>query len=218
MEATDGEVFLDLGCGVGTTCRLLSEQFGCKVVGMDLSPGNARDSLHRTEQHDGISFLAADGQHVPVMERTFDGVMLECVLSTFHDKPAAVGELVRVLKPKGRLGMSDIVVEGDVSEELRSPLMDALCVGRALSTNGYLSLLEQGGFNVTGVRKAKQETLDFLEQIRRQLFLAKLLAGVGKLGLDLQDLDYVRHLLSLAGEAVKQDKLGYVVIAGRKSD
>lgn len=216
MKAGRGETFLDLGCGVGTTARSLSERFGCRVIGVDASPANTAKAVQRTESHDGISFLAGDGRHLPIPDGTLDGAMLECVLSTFDDKPAVVGELSRVLKSNGRLGISDVVVEGDLPEELRSPLMDAFCVGHALSAGGYVDLLERGGFRVDAVERTKQETLDFLEQVRRKIFVAKMLIGVGKLKLDMGDLDYARHLLSLAVTAVEQDSLGYVVVTARK--
>jgi ubiquinone/menaquinone biosynthesis C-methylase UbiE len=216
MKAGREEMFLDLGCGIGTTSRLLAEQFGCRVVGIDASPSNAGDAMRRTVDSNGISFLAGDGEHVPLAEETFDGAMMECVLSTFRDKPAAAAELSRVLKSNGRLGVSDVAVEGELPEELRSPLTDVFCVGRALSVRGYLEVLERGGFEVQAVEKMEQETLDFLGEVRRQIFLAKMLAGVGKLGLDQEDLDYARHLLALTVTAVEEGKLGYVAITARK--
>lgn len=216
MNAARGELFLDLGCGAGTTARSLSERFGCRVIGVDMSPANTASAVQKTESRDGISFLAGDGRHIPVPEGTFDGAVLECVLSTFSDKSTVVGELSRVLRPNGRLGISDVVVEGDLPEELRSPLMDAFCVGRALSADGYVDLLERGGFRVDTVEMMKRETLDFLEQIRRKIFVAKLAIGVGKLKLDMGDVDYARHLLSLAVTAVEQDRLGYFVVTAGK--
>jgi arsenite methyltransferase len=216
MKASRGEVLLDLGCGIGTTSRLLSEQFGCRVIGVDATPGNVGDAMRRTADSRVISFLAGDGQHIPLAEGTFDGVMTECVLSTFADKASAARELSRVLKPSGRLGVSDVVVEGELPEELMSPLMNAFCVGRALSVEGYRNVLEGGGFEVGVVEKMKGETLDFLEQLKRQIFVAKMLVGVGKLGLDQGDLDYARHLLSLAVAAVERGDLGYVAMTARK--
>ncbi len=216
IGAHDSDLILDVGCGVGTTSRLLSEQFGCRVVGMDVSSANAGDALRRSKGNDRVSFLAGDGHGIPASDKSFDGAVLECVLSTFQDKRAAARELARVLKERGRLGMSDVIVEGEIPEELRSPLVDAFCVGGALSSSEYRGLLEQTGFRFVGVEKRKQDTLDFLEQIRRQLFVARMLVGVHKLVLDSQDLDYVGRLLSLAKEAVKEDRLGYAVLIAVK--
>lgn len=218
IGAHEGELILDVGCGVGTTSRLLSELFGCRVVGIDVSYAKAADALRRSKENDGVSFLAGDGQGIPTASKAFDGAVLECVLSTFHDKRAAVGELARVLKERGRLGMSDVIVDGEIAEELRSPILDAFCVGGALSSSEYRGLLEQAGFRFVGIEKRKQDTLDFLEQIRRQLFVARMLAGIGKLELDSQDLDYAGRLLSLAKEAVKGDRLGYAVLIAVKDD
>lgn len=218
IRAGKDDLILDVGCGVGATSRLLAEQFGCRVVGMDISHTNTRNALHRTEKNDGLSFLSGDGQHIPVTKQTFDGAVLECVLSTFHEKHAAVGELSRVLKPGGRLGMSDVIVEGDIPGELKTPLMDLFCIGRALSVNGYQRLLEQEGFKVINVDNRKQETLDFIEQVRRELFVARLLAGVGKLKLDPRDLDYARHLITLASKAAEEERLGYAILVATNGD
>ncbi|MDE1852867.1 MAG: methyltransferase domain-containing protein [Thaumarchaeota archaeon] len=216
MQASRGDLFLDVGCGLGSTPRMLSAQFGCDVVGMDLSSTNAVAALRRSEEHGGLAFVAGDGQHVPMAEQKFDGVMLECVLSTFRDKAGATGEIARILKPGGRVGISDVVVEGDIPDELKSPLLEALCVARALPAEGYRALLEQSGFDVTGVERRKQETLDLLDRIKRALFVAKLLVGVGKLRLDAQDLDYASRLLFLARKSVEEDKLGYVILTAAK--
>lgn len=216
IGAHDGDLILDVGCGVGTTSRLLSEHFGCRVVGMDVSSANAGDALRQSKENDRVSFLAGDGQGIPVADEAFDGAVLECVLSTFHDKRDAARELARVLKARGRLGMSDVIVEGEIPQELRSPLVDAFCVGGALSSSEYRGLLEQTGFRFVGIEKRKQDTLDFLEQIKRQLFVARMLVGIGKLELDSQDLTYAGRLVSLAKEAVQEDRLGYAVLIAIK--
>lgn len=216
LQVSRNDLLLDVGCGLGSTSRVLSAQFGCHVVGMDISPTYAASALGRSKEHDRLAFIAGDGQHAPLVELKFDAVMLECALSTFHDKAGAMGELVRILKPGGRLGISDVVVQGDIPDELRSPLLDGLCVARALSTDGYRALFEEAGLSVTGVEKRKQEALDLLDRIKRVLFVAKLFVGVGKLRLDIKDLDYARGLLSLARKSVEEEKLGYVILTAAK--
>lgn len=205
------DLILDVGCGVGATPRFLSRQFGCRVVGMDISPTNTMEASRHSEGTGRVGFLAGDAHNIPVAEHALDSVILECTLSTIREKSTVVREILRVLKPGGRLGMTDVVVEADVPEELRSPLMKAYCVGGALSTEGYCGLLEREGFKVVVSENRKQDTLDFLEQVRRRLFIAKLLVGIGKLKLDPHDLDYARRVLSLAGRAAEEERLGYAL-------
>lgn len=207
----EDDLILDVGCGVGATPRFLFDQFGCRVVGMDISPVNTMEASRHSDGMEGLGFLAGDAHNMPVTEHAFDAVILECALSTFREKPAAIREILRVLRPGGRLGITDVIVEADVPEELRSPLMTAFCVGGALSTEGYVGLLEREGFKLVVSENRKQETLDFLEQVRRKLFIAKLLIGIGKLELDSQDLDYARRMLSLAGRAAEEERLGYAL-------
>lgn len=217
IHANKTDLILDVACGAGSTARLLHNQFGCRVVGMDISPANAADAHRHTEGEDGAAFFTGDAHHIPVAAQTFDAAVLECALSTFREKPAAVREIGRVVKPGGRLGVSDIIVEDDVPDELRSPLMNAFCVGGALSTVGYRKLLQQEGFEVTVSENRKREVLDFLEHARRRLFVANLLSGIGKLKLDSLDLGYARRMLSLAIRAAEAGRLGYAVIVATKT-
>ncbi len=114
------------------------------------------------------------------------------------------------------MGISDVIVEGELPQELRSPLLQAFCISGALSVIKYLELLRLTGFEVVLSEVEKKETLDFIDEIKRKLFLAQLLIGIGKLQVEQQNVDYARHIISLARRSVEEEELGYVLLVARK--
>ncbi len=218
VQVCESDLVLDAACGVGTSSLFLSERFGCRVIGMDLSPANAGEARQRAAPENEAVFLTGDAHHIPLANRSLDAVVLECVLSTFSEKTAALQEIARVLKPGGRVGISDVIVEGEVPQELRSPHLQAFCVAGALSVNEYAELLKLTGFEVVLSEVEKKETLDFMDEIRRKLFIAQLLIGIGKLHVEQHDIDYARRIISLARSAVEEERLGYVLLVARKRE
>lgn len=213
---SSSDLVIDLACGVGGSSLFLSQRFGCRVVGVDMSASNVRDASERVGARDEVRFLVGDSHHAPFADHSFDAAVLECVLSTFSDKHGAIRELARVLRPGGRIGISDVIVEGELAPELRSPILQAFCVSGALSIGGYAKLLEEGGFEVILGENRKAEALEFVEEIKRKLFVAQLLAGLGKLEVEKQDLDLARDVLLTARRAIEEERLGYALVVARK--
>lgn len=217
LKIGESDLVLDAACGVGSSSILLSQESGCATVGIDLLPQNVKEAVGRTGvSHTRAAFMAAEAHHIPLASSSLNVALLECVLSAMDDKARAVEELGRVLKPGGRLGITDIVVEGELPQELSSPALQSFCIGGALSQEEYVELVERSGFRVLlSEREAASDILAFLEEIRRKLFVAKLLVGVRKLKIDERDLDNAKALLSSAKEAVADGRLGYCVIVAR---
>lgn len=146
-----GETVLDLGSGGGIDCFLAARQTGAsgKVIGVDMTPA----MLERANQNrdklgmSNVEFRAGRLEALPVEESTVDVIMSNCVINLVPDKRAVFREALRVLKPGGRISISDIVSEGDFSEELRADTARwAECVTGAIDAAEYTALMAEAGF------------------------------------------------------------------------
>ncbi|MBI2954258.1 MAG: methyltransferase domain-containing protein [Chloroflexi bacterium] len=143
-----GHLVLDIACGKGTTAFFLAREHGCRVVGLDLSEQMIAISRQKAAQEElpqTAGFLVGDAERLPFASGCFDVVVAECSFSLLPDKEAAAREICRVLKPGGKLAMTDIVLRGDVSDELRSQAGFACCLGGAWKTQEYVDLLVKVG-------------------------------------------------------------------------
>jgi arsenite methyltransferase len=106
-----GERVLDVASGPGTTAFLLASEFGVEVDGIDLGEG-AVASANTTAAQRGVQtqvrFHPGDAERIPVPDQSVDVVFCECAFCTFPDKATAAAEMARVLKPGGRVGITDV--------------------------------------------------------------------------------------------------------------
>ena len=109
---------LDLGCGIGGPARYLAATFGCKVIGIDLRPGFIEAATYLTERcelSDRVNFQIGDALHLPFENEAFDTVFLQHVAMSIEDRAGLYAEVNRILTPKGRFVIHDIVLrDGDV--------------------------------------------------------------------------------------------------------
>jgi SAM-dependent methyltransferase len=146
-----GEHVLDLGSGGGIDCFLAARQVGVEghVIGVDMTPAmlaQARANMERLGAAN-IEFRQGQIEALPVADNSVDVVMSNCVINLSPDKPAVFREALRVLRPGGRLAISDIVTEGGFSPELRADLSRwAECVTGAMDVDDYTELMRQAGF------------------------------------------------------------------------
>jgi arsenite methyltransferase len=107
-----GDKVLDVGCGVGIGAVYLAEQFGCRVVGVDITPRMIQRAQERAERHgvtERIDFRAADMHALPFADSRFDAAIAESVLTFSADKTEVVNELLRVVKPGGMIAFTEAI-------------------------------------------------------------------------------------------------------------
>ncbi len=172
---------LDVASGTGETARLLASHFGCEVVGVDLSPVNVALATELSRQA-GISrvrFVTGDAESLPFYDAQFDVAVCECALCSFPSQAAALAEMRRVLVPRGRLALSDVVLNAPIPPVLDTVLGRALCISGALSVEGYLAALANAGFTLTRHRDASESLRRMIDGIEARIAHIRKLAGAG---------------------------------------
>ncbi|HSB67982.1 MAG TPA: arsenite methyltransferase [Candidatus Methylomirabilis sp.] len=144
-----GQVVLDIGSGAGIDCLIASEKVGPagKVIGLDMTP----DMIERARQNaraagiSNVEFRLGEAEKMPVEDASVDWLISNCVINLSPDKPAVFREVARVLRPGGRISISDIV-----AEELPAPIRESRdawtgCLAGAISEAAYVQGLEAAG-------------------------------------------------------------------------
>jgi arsenite methyltransferase len=159
-ELHEGEVVLDLGSGGGIDVLLSAKRVGPsgKAYGLDMT--DEMLSLARENQRkDGVNnveFLKGEIEAIPLPDDSVDLIISNCVINLSADKGQALREAFRVLKPGGRLAISDVVVRGKVPAELRRSMeLWVGCVAGALTEDEYQQLLGQAGFEQIGIEPTR---------------------------------------------------------------
>lgn len=146
---------LDVASGTGASACFLAEQFGVQVTGIDYSEAMLRRALAklRASQLQNVCFQRADAARLPFREAVFDVVLCECTLC-FFDKESVIGEMMRVLKPGGRVGMHDLYWQVGAPEGIRRTLSE-IEGEHPESLAGWSQLFRRSGFvDVTAVDKS----------------------------------------------------------------
>ncbi|MFN5648112.1 MAG: arsenite methyltransferase [Sphingobacteriales bacterium] len=155
-----GDVVIDLGSGAGNDAFVARHETGedGKVIGIDFTPAmiqRARMNAEKLGFHN-VEFRQGYIEQMPVSANMADVVVSNCVLNLVPNKDAVIKEIFRVLKPGGHFSISDIVLEGQLPEAIRTATeMYAGCVSGAIQRQVYMELIEQNGFGNITVQKDK---------------------------------------------------------------
>lgn len=158
----EASTVLDLASGKGSTAKFLAENFGCNVVGLDLSAnlikvfkkGSTGSIFPR------IEFTIGDAEAMPYTDSCFDIVVCECAFNLFQNKRRVLSEIYRVLKGGGRFALTDIVLKKVLPAELKTKLTFALCVAGAETLSRLNELLRSAGFSVVQVEDHSEKLVE----------------------------------------------------------
>jgi SAM-dependent methyltransferase len=151
IDLHEGETVLDLGSGGGIDVLLSARRVGAggKVYGLDMTD-EMLELARENQRKAGVSnveFLKGDIQAIPLPGSSVDVVISNCVINLAPDKSQVLAEAFRVLKPGGRLAVSDVIVRGTVSPSVRRDMdLWVGCVGGALGETEYTDKLAAAGF------------------------------------------------------------------------
>lgn len=147
----EGETVIDLGAGAGFDCFLAARQVGTggRVIGVDMTPAmldKARENAKKGG-YDNVEFRLGEIEHLPVADNTADIIISNCVINLSPDKNGVFQEALRVLKPGGRLMVSDIVLLKELPAALKESI-DAYvgCVAGADLKEDYMGAIGKAGF------------------------------------------------------------------------
>lgn len=163
-----GDTVLDLGSGAGNDCfvaRAIVGEKG-KVLGVDFTDQMISKARANADKlgFNNVEFRHGDIEQLPVGGNSIDVVISNCVLNLVPDKAKAFGEIFRVLKPGGHFSVSDIVLSGELPEQIKGAAeMYAGCVSGAIRKETYIKLLEDAGF--INIRIEKERAIVIPEEI-----------------------------------------------------
>ncbi len=211
---------LDVACGRGASAVHLASHFACHVTGLDYGSENvaAAEQLAAERGVDDLTtFKQGDAEELPFDAASFDVVISECSFCTFPDKRAAATETARVLRAGGRMGLTDMTVNGSLPDDLQNLLAWVACVAGAGPPHAYVAVFEEAGFVQFTVEDHGGALLDMVADVRRKLMIAELTAGLGALDLAGLDLDEGKRLAHRADEIIRGGVVGYALITAKKS-
>jgi ubiquinone/menaquinone biosynthesis C-methylase UbiE len=163
----EGETVVDLGSGGGLDCFLAAKSVGEKghVIGIDMTPemlDTSRENL-RKSNHKNVEFRLGEIENLPVADNTADVVISNCVINLSPDKKRVFEEAFRVLKPDGRLMISDIVLLNELPEAVRQSVEAYVgCVAGAVIKAKYLELIRQAGFRDVRIVEEKLFPIEYV--------------------------------------------------------
>jgi SAM-dependent methyltransferase len=164
----EGMTVLDLGSGAGIDCFLAASKVGPSghVIGVDMT----RDMLDLARKNaqeggfDNVEFREGEIEDMPVDDGTVDVIISNCVINLSPDKPQVFREAFRVLRPGGRLMVSDIVLTGELPQDVKEDIYEYVsCIAGASQREDYLRAIEEAGFvDVEVVEESSYSQLDMV--------------------------------------------------------
>jgi SAM-dependent methyltransferase len=148
---SEGEVVLDLGSGAGFDCFLAANKVGKsgRVIGVDMTPEMLEKARENAEKggYSNVEFRLGEIENLPAADNSIDVIISNCVINLSPDKKQVFGEAFRVLKPGGRLMVSDIVLLKELPDFIRDSVAAYVgCVSGALMKDEYLATISGAGF------------------------------------------------------------------------
>lgn len=173
-ELSEGEVVLDLGSGGGIDVLLSARRVGPtgKAYGLDMTDEMLELARHNQAEAgvENVEFLKGEIENIPLPDDSVDVVISNCVINLSADKPRALAEAFRVLKPGGRFAVSDIVVRGPVDPRIRENVELWIgCVAGALEEEQYRSYLAEAGFDEIDIEPTRVYELEDAQALVAEL-------------------------------------------------
>ncbi len=159
-----GDSVLDLGSGAGNDCFVARAETGSKgkVTGIDFTDEMISKARINNKKlgFENVEFIKGDIDNMPLPDNYYDVIVSNCVLNLVPDKKKAFSEIYRVTKPGGHFSISDVVVTGNLPDQIRKDAeMYAGCVAGAIEKTTYLEIVKKAGFTNLQIQKEKEITL-----------------------------------------------------------
>jgi arsenite methyltransferase len=211
--AAPGARVIDVACGNGATALLLAREQGCVTVGVDLGARAIERARSATRPGECVRFLQGDAEALPLPDASFDIALSECSLCTFPDKPRAIAEMARVVRPGGTIAIADVTADTDaLPAPLRSAAARIACVADARGAGEYAALLRDAGCAPLAVESHDAELRAMADRVEARLRAARMLAPPGD---QRERIRQAAALTRAAIDAIARGTLGYALITAR---
>ena len=174
----DGDTVLDLGSGGGINVFLAAKRVGHKgkVIGVDMTEEMIKRAKSTAKKYGytNVEFRLGEIENLPVEDNSVDVIISNCVINLSIDKERVFHEAYRVLKPSGKIMISDIVTEGELPEEIKKSF-DAWagCVAGALEKNEYLDTIRKAGFKRVKVVSESSYDIEISDELKGKITSVK---------------------------------------------
>lgn len=167
-QLNSGEIVLDLGAGGGIDVLLAARKVGGEgfVYGLDMTDSMLQlaEENRRAAGIENARFLKGRIEGIPLPDSSVDVVISNCVINLSPDKDAVLREAFRVLRPKGRFAVADVVVEGELPDAVRTDMEAYVgCVAGALEKDDFRAKLQNAGFGEISIEPTRRYTFADLE-------------------------------------------------------
>lgn len=162
-----GDHVLDIGCGIGGAARYMAQATGCRVTGVDLTPGfieTARELTEKTGLGAHVAYEVASALHMPFADGAFDKAITLHVAMNIHDRAGLYGEVARVLKPGATFCIYDVMKRGDDPIAYPVPWAETAETSHLTTPDEMLGLLDGAGFEVFEVEDRSEFAREFFKQ------------------------------------------------------
>jgi ubiquinone/menaquinone biosynthesis C-methylase UbiE len=222
LQLGPDRLVLDVASGQGTSAILLAQRFGCRVLGIDYGStavASANERVQALGLAHLVSFQQGDAEQLPVLDATFDAVLCECAFCTFPDKERAAAEFQRVLKPGGRVGLSDLTRSGEIPQDLEGLLAWIACIADAQPIERYLHYLTEARLSIERIEARNEALAEMVRTIQGRLLSAELLVKLKQVEIPQTiDFEQAKRLAKSATLAIRRGQFGYALLIVAKSN
>lgn len=209
----------DVASGTGATARFLAIEYDVTVDGVDLGQSTverARGAAEAAGLSARVRFHVGDAERLPLPDNTFDALVCECAFCTFPDKASAAAEFARVLRPGGRVGITDVTVaEEGLPPELTTLAAWVACVADARPSREYTEILAGAGLRTVRTEHHDSALTKMIDRIEARLAVLRMTAADRLAAADI-DTDAVLRYTAMVRQAVADGLIGYALLIGEK--
>lgn len=214
LRLRKGARVADIASGPGLTACTLASEYGVRVDGVDL--GESTVERARAEVVGDVRFHLGDAERLPLPGNAFDALVCECAFCTFPDKATAAAEFARVLRPGGRIGITDVTVaDAALPPELTTLTAWVACIADARPVPAYTEILAGAGLRTVRVEAHDHAIARMIDQIEARLGVLRMTAA-DRLTAAGVDVAAVLRYTAVAKQAVVDGLLGYALIIAEK--